>query len=43
MIEVRRGLYCDESTGAILSGFDAFRTLLERVIRPVLSNRQHPA
>ena len=43
MIEVRRGLYCDESTGATLSGFDAFRTLLERVIRPVLSNRQHPA
>lgn len=36
MIEVRRGLYCDESTGAANAGFDAMRKMLEEAVGPVL-------
>ena len=36
MIEVRRGLYCDESTGEDSAGFSAVRAMLEAVLTPVL-------
>ncbi len=36
MIEVRRGLYCNESTGQRNDRFDSMRSVLERVIAPVV-------
>jgi N-formylglutamate deformylase len=36
MIEVRRGLYCDEATGAPLPSFDATREAVTRAITSVL-------
>jgi N-formylglutamate amidohydrolase len=36
MIEVRRGLYCDEATGERNERFDAVRSMLERAVAPAV-------
>jgi hypothetical protein len=36
MIEVRRGLYCDEATGERLPAFDDVRAALHRAVASVL-------
>ncbi len=32
MVEVRRGLYCDEATGDPLRGFESVRAAVERAV-----------
>ena len=37
MIEVRRGLYCDEANGERNADFDTVRSTIERVVGPVVA------